>query len=552
MEKRLVLAIVLVMLVVLLPSLLWPPKQKVRGPAGRPDSATVNAVSPAPGALATPPAQPERLRPRAPDATESPADTIWVASDLYRLGFSTRGAKLVSAELRGYASFAPGDSGRPVQIVPTDRPMLAHRFEVGPDTLDLSSWSFTPSETVVQVDGIARLTFTAQRGPVTVSLEYRFASGDYRVGVRGTITGVGPGVLALGLGDGLRSVEADSADDAHHLGVVTKAAKPQNTSFSSLDSAETRELAGPLEWVAFKSKYFLAVALTIEEGEPQFGGAVAVGGPRQGRLATRAAVTVTLPVPRGQFDYQAYLGPLDQRRLAAIGHDLDDVNPYGWILRPVIQPVTVFVVNIMLWMHERLSLAYGWVLVIFGVLVRVLLWPLNQKAMESSMRMQAVQPILQDIQKRYKNEPEKQQKAMLQIYREHKVNPFGGCLPLLLPMPILFAMFFVFANTIEFRGVPFLWLPDLARHDPLFIIPVLMGLSMFMVSKIGMRGLPPNPQSKMMLYVMPVMMVVLFFRFASGLNLYYTVQNLFSIPQQWLISQRRLRQPLSPPAAAKK
>jgi YidC/Oxa1 family membrane protein insertase len=157
------------------------------------------------------------------------------------------------------------------------------------------------------------------------------------------------------------------------------------------------------------------------------------------------------------------------------------------------------------------------------------------------MRMQAVQPLMQEIQTRYKKEPEKLQREMLKLYKEHKVNPLGGCLPMLLPMPVLLALFFVFSNTIEFRGVPFLWLPDLARHDPYYIIPLVMGLSMFAVSKIGQRGLPPNPQAKMLLYVMPAVLTFVFLKLASGLNLYYAVQNLISLPQQWQISQRRMK-----------
>src|SRR5581483_6628494 len=153
------------------------------------------------------------------------------------------------------------------------------------------------------------------------------------------------------------------------------------------------------------------------------------------------------------------------------------------------------------------------------------------RAMESSIRMQAVAPLIKSTQEKYKNEPDKLQREMMKIYKEHQVNPFGGCLPMLIPMPVLFALFFVFANTIEFRGVPFLWLPDLSRADPYFIIPVVMGLSMFVLSKVGQMGAPPNPQATMMLYFMPIFMTVLFARFASGLNLYYVVSNLFSIPQ---------------------
>jgi len=162
--------------------------------------------------------------------------------------------------------------------------------------------------------------------------------------------------------------------------------------------------------------------------------------------------------------------------------------------------------------------------------------------MESSIRMQAVAPLIKETQERYKTEPDRLQREMMKIYKEHNVNPFGGCLPMMLPMPVLFALYFVFANTIEFRGVPFLWLPDLSRADPYYIIPIVMGLSMFALSKIGQIGVPPNPQTKTMVYFMPVFMTVLFLRFASGLNLYYAVQNLFSIPQQYLIARRRLRE----------
>jgi YidC/Oxa1 family membrane protein insertase len=255
-------------------------------------------------------------------------------------------------------------------------------------------------------------------------------------------------------------------------------------------------------------------------------------------------VRLLFPVaPSGEFSYGVYTGPLEHERLSAIGHGFDDANPYGWsFLRPIIHPVSVVVVDFLLWMHDRLNIAYGWVLVIFGVLVRLLLWPLNQKAMESSLRMQAVAPLIKNIQDRYRKEPERLQREMLRIYKEHRVNPFGGCLPMLLPLPVLFALFFVFDNTIAFRGVPFLWLPDLSRADPLYIIPLLMGASMYALMKVGQIGVPPNPQTKMMTYFMPVMMVVLFFRLASGLNLYYTVQNILSLPQQYWVAQRRLKQ----------
>jgi YidC/Oxa1 family membrane protein insertase len=444
-----------------------------------------------------------------------------------------------------------------VQLVPAGQAFLVHRFVPtgGGDTVSLADWTFQPSAPAIDVRGPATLRFEGEHGGgARVTLEYRFVPDEYHFDVHGSVVGLGGSgaVLVIGLSDGLRSVEADSLDDFRHYAVVTKASKANRTDFSSLDPGERAVLDGPFEWAGVKSKYFFAAALALEESQPKFGGAIAVGGPRTGKHSTRASVVLTLPVPpAGEFRYGLYVGPLDHRRLAALDHGLDDANPYGGFLRPVIHPVSIFVVNVLVWIHERLSLAYGWVLILFGVVVRLLLWPLNQKAMESGIRMQAVAPLIKEIQERYKNDPERLQREMLRIYKEHKVNPFGGCLPMLLPMPVLLALFFVFANTIEFRGVPFLWLPDLSRHDPYFIIPILMGLSMFGLSKVGQIGVPPNPQTKMMVYFMPVMMTVLFLNFASGLNLYYAAQNLFSIPQQYMIAKRRLREAPAARAPAK-
>ncbi|MGH7416527.1 MAG: membrane protein insertase YidC, partial [Candidatus Rokuibacteriota bacterium] len=480
------------------------------------------------------------------------AETVWVASPLYRVGFSTRGAQLVGAQLLEYRSFAAGDSGRPVELVPAGRPLLAHRLVAGSDTVSLADWRFTPSALAVRVAERGALRFTGTRGGATVTLTYRFRPDDYLFDVAGEVSGLGPAgaLLVLGLGDGLRSVEVDSMDDYRNFALVPKALRTERTDFRSLDPGEQAELNGPFEWVGLKSKYFFVAALALEEHQPQFGGALAVGGPRHGKVASRASVGLTLAVPQaGEFAYQVYAGPLEYRRQARIGHGLDDANPYGGIFRGIIQPVSVGVVAVLLWMHERLSLAYGWVLIIFGLLVRLLLWPLNQKAMESSIRMQAVAPLLKATQERYKNEPERLQREMLRLYKEQKVNPLGGCLPMLLPMPVLFALFFVFQNTIEFRGVPFFWLPDLSRADPYYVIPLVMGLSMFALSKIGQIGVPPNPQTKMLLYFLPVMMTVMFLNFASGLNLYYAASNIFSLPQQYLIARRRLRQAPVPKAA---
>ena len=550
MDRRTVLAIILILLVATVPSILFPPK-RVDRPAGAPADTSSVARSDTGPSAAVPPALagPRPAGPATRRADEVPERIVTVESPLYRYSFSTRGARLVGATLKQYRSFVPGETG-PAQIIPDSSEFLAYAVAVGADTLRLADWSFEPSSDSLDLEsGTTDLTWTGRRGNATVTLRYHFTPDNYLFEVSGDARGAGvrSGLVLVKLGPGIRQVEADSMADYASHSVVVKARSTEKINFSSLDPGERRTIEGPLEWVAMKSKYFLVAILSAEEGAPQIGGVTAVGGPRSGKVANKVHALATLSAPAGTFSLVVYAGPQEYRRLTAVGHNLDDVNPYGWsVFRIIIQPASVLVMKILLWMHQYLLLGYGWVIILFGIAVRMALWPLNQKAMRSGLAMQAIQPEMKAIQERYKKDPQKLQQEMMKLYREHGVNPLGGCLPMLIPMPVLFAVWFVLANTIEFRGVPFLWLPDLARHDPFYIIPVVSGILMFAVSKIGQKGMPPNPQATMMTYTMPIMMTVLFLNLASGVSLYYAVQNIPGILQQWMISKERRKRALKP------
>jgi YidC/Oxa1 family membrane protein insertase len=544
MDRRTLLAIGLMLIVAVLPAILSPPREQQ--PPTVQDTVTAVTAVPETVVVREPPApvdvvQPQPTTAEAPDTTRR-AQTIVVDAPLYTYQFSTLGARLTRAELKEYETFAASDSGV-VQVMPDDSRFFEYALVFGSDTLDLADWHFVPSDTAVVVDEAGtRLQLLARRGNLELELTYSFAPETYVFHVEGRILGNVPaGLVIVRLGPRIASVEADSTDDFRSYAVVTGSNGADQLNFRSLDPGERRELEGPFQWVAVKSKYFLVTMLTTEEGQPQAGGAVVVGGERSGRTAVRADVAASLPAPGGRFSFAGYVGPQEYDRLKRMGYDLEDVNSFGWIFKPIIQPFANLIVVILLWMHENLNMAYGWVLILFGVAVRIVLWPLNQKAMRSSIAMQAIQPELKAVQDRYKQEPQRMQQEVMKLYKEHGVNPLGGCLPMLIPMPVLFALFFVFRVTIEFRGVPFLWLPDLSRADPFFIIPIVMGLSMFAVSKIGQMGVPPNPQAKMMLYVMPVFLTFIFLKLSSGLNLYYAVSNIASIPQQWLVARQRLR-----------
>ena len=445
--------------------------------------------------------------------------------------------------MRGYKNLATkkGD----VELSLPGKALVSFALVLNRDTISLDRSVFQ----VVQdrTDSTATsVTYSTVASGTNVAISYRVDPAHYMVHLLGRVEGaVPPAYLLISLPSTLPATETDTVMD---LRALAYSFKPQRDNargvpFAKLDPGEKRLEAGPLTWTAVKNKYFVVGLINPEKSA--FEEMTLVGGSRTSKIATSANATVVKAIKDHQFAFDMYVGPQQSAELLSVGRDFDHVNPYGWsFLQPVINPIAALCIKLLLWMHAHLKLSYGWVLIIFGICIRIILWPLNQSAMRSSMKMQEIQPRLAEVQKRYKDNPEKQREEMMKVYAEAGASPFtalSGCLPMLIPMPVLFALFFVFQNTIEFRGVPFLWLLDISVRDPLFVLPVLMGISMYLLSWIGMRNAPPNPQAKMMSYMFPVMMTFILANMASGLNLYYTAQNMASLPQQWLLARERAK-----------
>jgi YidC/Oxa1 family membrane protein insertase len=437
-----------------------------------------------------------------------------------------------------------GQAG-PVVLRHGSEPLLRFRVLSGGDTIALDRTTFraAPGRSA---DGSETVTFTSTGSGVSTTIRYQFSRDNYLSLASVALSAVkSPAFLLVDLPSGFDTQEADSSGDMRLLAYATKPVTrgAHGTPFASLDSGERKLEPGPLSWAVAKSKYFL-VGLLVPEGGTPFAEARLEGGARTRKVATNGSATVVIPLENGSATFEVYAGPQSWQRLHKLARDFETANPYGGWLQPIVQPFSTIVMRVLLWMKATLSLPYGWVLVIFGVAVRLLMWPLNQSAMRTSLRMQRIQPELAEVQKKYKSDPQKQQQEIMRVYKEHGMSPFSafsGCLPALIPMPVLMALFFVFQNTIEFRGVPFLWLHDISLHDPFYILPLVMGASMFVLSWIGMRNMPPNPQSKMISYMLPVMLTVFLLQSAAGLSLYYTVQNIAALPQQWLIANERAK-----------
>ena len=550
MDKRLLIALLLTAIVVAVTPIIFPTPRRA-APLATSVQAQKNASSSAgniqsvPGQIASSAVVP------VPDSIPSGGGapftvapqitTISTARSTYQ--FTNMGAAPAGVSFDEYRNLSP--VGGAVNLRSATQPLLRYSLVFNRDTIALAKIPFQlKSSGNTRSDKI--VTYQATVNGIRITISYDIVPDRYVLRITGKIDGVaGQAYLLVDLPSTLPVTERDSLSDLRTLSYSFKPSRDhaRGVPFAKLDPGERRLQSGPLTWAAVRNKYFVVglinpVGSTFEE-------MTLVGGPRTSKIATAASATVVKAVKDGTFALDMYVGPQQSTQLLAMGRDFDHVNPYGWsFLQPVVNPIAALCLKLLLWVHDNLKLSYGWVLVIFGVFIRIALWPLNQSAMRSSMKMQEIQPKLAEVQSKYKDKPEKQREEMMRVYKEAGASPFtalSGCLPMLIPMPVLFALFFVFQNTIEFRGVPFLWLTDISIKDPIYILPVLMGLSMYVLSWIGLRNAPPNPQAKMMSYMFPVMMTFVLANMASGLNLYYTAQNIAALPQQWFLARERLK-----------
>lgn len=481
------------------------------------------------------------------------AQDVVVEGPLFRYVFTTEGARLTSGELVGFDAL---NRGGPVELVPEGAGFyFGQKVVVGSDTLDLTGETFrVEPEDGLQLDPDGsseslRFVYEHPSGNFSFTVQYTFTPNDYTIGVDGEVNGVDRSLLLTELGVGLAYAEADSSLEARSMAYVYN---HQSDGIRSvlLEKADPTVVNGPLLWTAFRNKFFVAALLAGESEEvaaDDLLGGLLVG---PSDLPDRVFVTAAQTVADGSYAYRLYLGPQQYALLSSLGQGMEEVNPYGWrLFRPIIRPFVSVIMTVLNFLHEQLNLSYGWVLVVFGVAMRVVLFPLNHKAMRAQLKNMAVQPLVTEIQAKYKDNPEKLNKEMMRLYKEHGFNPLAGCLPMLLPWPVLIALFFVFQNTIELRGVPFLWLPDLSAKDPFYILPIIMALSMFLIQWVSMRSIEaPNPQMKMMMYIMPPMMLVIFLNLPSGLNLYYATANVATLPQQiWIAGERKKMRGKAPP-----
>ncbi|HEY6191687.1 MAG TPA: membrane protein insertase YidC [Bacteroidota bacterium] len=326
---------------------------------------------------------------------------------------------------------------------------------------------------------------------------------------------------------------------------------------SNFNEPLKQNISGRVEWIAARNKYF-AVALIPREKTSQ--GAYLEGNrvklPDNG-AKENYSIALKMPFighPVETDRITVFLGPLDFGVVKYYNVELDRIMSLGavWIIRPISRYVILPLFEFL-----RLFISnYGVILIIFSIIVKVVLYPLTKSSMTSMRKMQALQPMMTEIREKFKDDPQKMNQQIMRLYKEYGVNPAGGCLPMLLQLPILYALWAVFSATIELRQAHFVWwIQDLSSPDVIAVLPfklplfsinelsglaLLMGITMFVQQKMTVK----DPRQKMMVWLMPVMLTLMFTSFPSGLNLYYFMFNLFSIAQQMWVNKQHENEPL--------
>ena len=231
------------------------------------------------------------------------------------------------------------------------------------------------------------------------------------------------------------------------------------------------------------------------------------------------------------FDAQLFAGPQEENKLAALAPGLELVKDYGWFT--ILAKPLFWLLH---WLHGVIG-NWGWAIVALVVLLRIAFFWLNMSAYRSMAKMKAINPKVMAMRERYKDKPQQMQQEMMRIYREEKVNPMGGCLPIAVQIPVFIALYWVLLSSVEMRGAPWIgWIHDLSAPDPYFLLPILMTMTTLL--QTALNPAPPDPMQAKLMWFMPLAFSVMFFFFPSGLVLYWITNNILSIAQQWIINTR--------------
>ncbi len=512
-----------------------------KGKAG-PDAAKVAQGTAAPSGpqAAAPAAAPGAPPPAAPVSPTTPEETVVLETPEFRATFTSWGGALKSFVLKeetyrkrgkGEVPDLPIDlvhvrEGEPLPLSTLPSAELGGGSDAGTDPLVRAPMR------VVAHDAKS-VTFEGRVGAVDVRKTFQVGNRPYQIDVElGVGGGEKPGTLAI-LYPGFQAPDAPTAGffsggEVFESVVAVCRAGDKTERFDGKEPLKV--LPGPPRWMGLDQAYFVAALMPqAADGNCFFAKLPAAGETLAG---------LRIPVDRAaRATFQLYAGPKQIDLLRAYDRGLETAIDYG----PVSNYFSFFA-RILLWVMQKFySFAHNWgvAIVLLTLLVKALLYPLTVKSMQSMQEMKKLQPKVDALKAKHGDDKEKMNQEVMKLYQEHKVNPLGGCLPLLLQMPVWLALYATLQTSVELYRQPFLWVKDLTAYDPFYILPLAMGASSFIMQKISPQP-ADNAQAKMLLYFMPAFFTFIMLKLPAGLTLYIFVNNLLSIAQQqWIMRKDR-------------
>ncbi|AYQ27755.1 MULTISPECIES: membrane protein insertase YidC [unclassified Polaromonas] len=518
--------------------------QTAKAPAaGAPASAPVAGASsvPAPQSVNATPATPGAVPTGAPAvATAATRERVTVTTDVLALTFDSEGGTLVHSTFSKYKEGASKDQGFVLLDESTNRVYLAQTGLIGSAALPTHKTPMTvvPGDRALK-DGQDELQVkfeSADVGGVKLVKTYTLKRGAYDIAVRHDIVNTGTAAvtpqLYLQLVRDGNKPPGESSFYSTFTGpaIYTEAKKYQKVEFKDIENNKVDvEKQASNGYVAMVQHYF-ATAWILPDGLKRdlFFRKV------DNNLYAVGMITPLEAIAAGttkSVESKFFVGPQEEKTLEAIAPGLELVKDYGW-LTILAKPLYWLLDKLHGFLHN-----WGWSIVALVLLLKIAFYWLNAKAYSSMAKMKAINPKIMEMRDRLKDKPQEMQQAMMKIYREEKVNPMGGCFPIMIQIPVFIALYWVLLSSVEMRNAPWvLWIHDLSAPDPFFILPVLMTLTTML--QTALNPAPPDPMQAKLMWFMPLIFSVMFFFFPAGLVLYWITNNILSIAQQWVINTR--------------
>jgi YidC/Oxa1 family membrane protein insertase len=558
------------------PPFFGPPRVTKSAPAG----ATTPPVAAVPGAVPTPNSGASATAAASPTPTASipataaaPTETVTITTDLVKATLDSRGGSLDRLELlqqkeelpqawfesfTGLFSGADREKlreGRQFDVVLFDR--SAARSYVAESGLvppaggaglpnHHTPMTIVPGERTLQPgkDALQVKFESAAVGGVKLIKTYTFHRGSYVVDVSHQVVNEGsapvsPRLYLQLVRDG-NAPEGGSSFYSTFTGpaVYTDGSKFQKVEFKTIEKHKPGEKPDHVTeadngWVAMVQHYFVSAWLVDKPGAPPQAREFFTGKVDTNMYSVGMFLPVGELAPGASktLDARLFAGPQEENQLSTLAPGLELVKDYG-IFKILAEPLFWLLTQL----HKLIG-NWGWSIVGLVVLLKIAFFWLNATAYRSMAKMKAINPKIMEMRERLKDKPQQMQQEMMRIYREEKVNPLGGCLPILAQMPFFISLYWVLLSSVEMRHAPWIgWIADLSARDPFFILPLLMTATS--VFQVWLNPTPPDPVQAKMMWIMPLVFSVMFFVFPAGLVLYWLTNNILSIAQQWLINKK--------------